>query len=60
MVWDREDYINETEKQLGYSDVYEEVPADPEPVISTIHRTIEKTKTIGDLKKETIKYLKVT
>ena len=25
VVWDREDYIKETEKQLGDSDVYEEV-----------------------------------
>ena len=44
MVWDREDYIKKTEKQLGDSDVYEEVPDDPEPVISTIHRTIEKNQ----------------
>ena len=39
-VWDREDYIKEAEKQLGDSDVYEEIPDDPEPLISTIHRTI--------------------
>ena len=57
MVWDREDYIKEAEKQLGDSDVYEEVPDDPEPFISTIHRTIEKIRKRGDLKKETIKYL---
>ena len=30
------------EKLLGDSDVYEEVPDDPESLISTIHRTIEK------------------
>ena len=41
-VWDREDYIKEAEKQLGDSVVYEEVPDDPELLISTIHRTIEK------------------
>ena len=39
-VWDREDYIKEAEKQLGDIDVYEEIPDDPEPLISTIHRTI--------------------
>ena len=42
VAWDREDYIKEPEKQLGDSDVYEEVPDDSEPLISTIHRTIEK------------------
>ena len=40
VVWDREDYIKEAEKHLGDSDVYEEVPDDPEPLISIIHRTI--------------------
>ena len=59
VVWDREDHIKETEKQLGDSDVYEEVLDDPELLISTIHRTIEKIRKRGDLKKETIKYSKV-
>ena len=43
-------------KQLGDCEVYEEVPDDPERLISTIHRTIEKIRERGDLKKETIKY----
>ena len=34
VVWEREDYIKEVEKQLGDSDVYEEVPDDPEPLIT--------------------------
>ena len=59
VVWDREDYIKEAEKQLGDSDVYEEVSDHPEPLISTIHRTIEKIRKRGDLKKETIKYFEV-
>ena len=63
VVWDREDYIKEAEKQLRDSDeeedFYEEVPDDPEPLISTIHRTIEKMRKRGDLKKETIKYFEV-
>ena len=42
VVWDRKDYIKEAEKQWGDSDVYEEVPDEPEPLISTIHRMIEK------------------
>ena len=32
------------EKQLGDCEVYEEVPDDPERLISTIHRTIEKIR----------------
>ena len=44
VVWVREDCIKEAEKQLGDSDVYEEVPDDPEPLISTIYRTIEKIR----------------
>ena len=42
VVQDREDYIKEAEIQLGDSDAYEEVLDDPEPLISTTHRTIEK------------------
>ena len=59
VVWDREDYIKEAEKQLGVSDVYEEVPDDAEPLISTIHTTLEKIRKRGDLKKENIQYFKV-
>ena len=59
MVGDREDYIKEVEKQLGDSDVYEEVPDDSEALISTIHRTIEKIRKRGDLKRETVKYFEV-
>ena len=43
------------EKQLRDSDVCEEVPDDPEPLISTILRTIEKIKKRG----ETVKYFEV-
>ena len=59
VVWEREDYIKKAEKKLGDSDVDEEVPDDPEPLISTIHRTIEKIRKRGDLKKETINYFEV-
>ena len=58
MVSDRDDYIKEVEKQLGDSDVSEEVSDDPEPLISTIHTTIEKIRKRGDLKKK-IKLLEV-
>ena len=59
MVWVKEDYIKKAEKQLGDSDVYEEVPDDPEPLISTIHKKDKKIREGRDLKKETIKYFKV-
>ena len=58
-VWDREDYIKEAEKQLGDKDIYEEVCNDPEPLISTIHKAIEKIRKRGDLNADTIKYFMV-
>ena len=51
VVWDREHYIKEAQNQLGDTDVYEEVPDDPEPLLNTLHRTIEKIRKRGDLKK---------
>ena len=42
VVWDRDDYIKEAEKQLGDKEIYDEVCNDPEPLISTIHNAIEK------------------
>ena len=54
-----EDYIKKAEKQLRGCDVYEQVPDDPKPLISTIHRTIEKIRKRVNLKKETIKYFEV-
>ena len=72
VIWDRDHYIKQAEKQLGDSDVYdlgqrglhkgsrkqmrdsdvyEEVLDDPEPLISTMHRTIENNMKRGDLKK---------
>ena len=59
VVWDREDYIKESEKRLGDSDVYEEVSEDPELLTSTIHKTMEKIWKRGDFKKETIEYFEV-
>ena len=42
VVWDKDDYAKEAEKQVGDSDVYKEVPVDPKPLISAIHKTIKK------------------
>ena len=55
----RKNYLKKAEKQLGDSDVYEEVSDDPEPLITTIHRPIEKIRKRRELKKETIKYFEV-
>ena len=59
VVWDREDYIKGVEKQLGDKDVYEEMCNDAEPLISTIHKAIEKIRKRGDLDADTIKYFMV-
>ena len=43
VVWDREDYIKEAEKQLSDEQVYEEVSNDAAPLL----KTISKTKKMG-------------
>ena len=42
VVWDRDDYIKEAEKQLGDIDIYEEVCNDPGSLKTTIHKAVEK------------------
>ena len=59
VVWDRNDCIKEAEKQLGDKEIYEEVCNDPEPLISPIHKAIEKFRKRGDLNADTIKYFMV-
>ena len=59
VVWDRDDYIKEAEKQLGDKEIYEEVCNDLEPLISTIHNAIEKIRLRGDLSADAIKYFMV-
>ena len=39
VVWDRDYYIRQTEKELVDQDIYEE---DPGPIISTIHMATEQ------------------
>ena len=59
VVWDRDDYIQEAEKQLGDKEIYEEVSNDPQPLIDTIHRALEKIRKRGDLSADNIKYFMV-
>ena len=55
-VWERDDYIEEVEKQIGNKGIYE-VFNDPRPLVSTIRKTIEKIQKRDDLNPDTIKFL---
>ena len=59
VVWDRDDYIQEAEKQLDDKEIYEEVNNDLQPIIDTIHRVAEKMRKRGDLSPDNIKYFMV-
>ena len=50
VVWDREDYIKEAEKQLGDEEVYEDVSKDAARLLKTINGVIAKIRKRGDLK----------
>ena len=56
VVWGREDYIKEVEKQLGDEDVYEEVSSDAAPLLKTINEVIAKIRKHGDLKRDNLDY----
>ena len=56
VVWDREDYIKEAEKQLGDEEVYEEVSNDAAPLLKTINEIITKIRKRGDLKRDYLDY----
>ena len=49
IVWDREDYIKDAEKQLGDEKVYEKVSNDTAPLLKTINEIITKIRKRGDL-----------
>ena len=59
VVWDREDYVKETSKQLEDKDAYEEVQNDPSILINTIIRALEKIRIRGDFSNYTLKYFLV-
>ena len=56
VVWDREDYIKETEKQLDDEEVYEEVSNDAKRLLKTINEIIAKIRKQGDLKRDNLDY----
>ena len=59
VVWDRDDYIQKTEKQLSGKEIYVEVSNDPHPFMNTIHRAVQKIRKRGDLSTDHIKYFMV-
>ena len=59
VVWDREDYLKEVSKQLEEKDVYEEVQNDPNTLINTIMRALEKIRTRGDFSNDALNYFLV-
>ena len=56
VLWDREDYIKEAEKQLGDEEVYEEVSNDAAPLLKTINEVNAKIRKRGDLKRDNLDY----
>ena len=52
VVWDREEYIKEAEKQQGDKEVSEEVSDDAAPLLKAINAVIAKIKKRGDLKRD--------
>ena len=56
VVWDREEYINEAEKQLGDEEVYEEVSNNAASLLKTINAVISKIRKRGNLKDDKLNY----
>ena len=59
VVSDREDYLKEAYKQLDDREEYEEVPNEPNVLINTIMRALEKICLCGDLSSNTLNYFLV-
>ena len=55
VIWDRDDYIQEAEKQLDDKEIFEEISNNPQPLINIIHRAVEKIRKRGDLSADNIK-----
>ena len=59
IVWDREDNIKETSKQLQDKEVYMEVPNDSSALVSTIFMSLEKIRKRRDLSHDTLNHFLV-
>ena len=56
VVWDSEDYLKKAYKQLYDSEVYEEVPNEPNVLTNTIMKALEQIPLRGDLSSDTLNY----
>ena len=57
VIWYREDYLKEEEKQGGEKETYEEVSSDPvSPFISIVNGCLSGVKNRGDIPNETLEY----
>ena len=59
VAWDRKDYLKEAYKQLEDREVYEEVSNDPNVVVNTIIKALEKNRLRSDLSNDTLSYFAV-
>ena len=59
VVWDREDYLKETYRQLDEKEVYEQAPDDPSALANTLIKALEKICLREDLPKDTLDYFLV-
>ena len=59
VVWDREDYLKETYRQIDDKKVYEQVPDDPGILANTLIKALEKICLRGNLSKDTLAYFLV-
>ena len=59
VVRDREDYLKKAYKQLDDREVYEKVPNDPNVLIKTIIKALEKILLRCDLSSDTLNYFLV-
>ena len=49
VIWDKKDYLMETEKQLSCNETYEEVSSNSSFLLKTIHDPLEKSQRKGDI-----------
>jgi len=60
VVWDREDYLREAERQLSDSEVYEKCESDPLPALQTkISKLLKNIKGKKEIDDKTLNYLMV-
>ena len=56
VAWDREEYLKKIYKQRYDRQVYKKVPNDPNILINTIMKALEKILLCGDLSTDTLNY----